>query len=275
MTPRELFEFGKRLVAKGKFAEGAEHLTRLLKQYHLQDAPYREAVQALFKAALATGQDQSIVENFEIIKEKLPDVEIDFHSILRIALAYRALGEYERSFLVYRATIEAVFQRESQIAGFLDDRGQFQRLAPSDGTPVARISGGILRRDGHVRPGTRGVRQGAGASTNDELRKAGLTRIDLIAASINMLDHFVATWPNDPAADQATFSAVSAFLDLEKYPAAIARFRRAIARYPDSAVSGQLLVCDWLQPIRAGPKRRRTCDLPQGRRNDAQGPAHG
>ena len=42
-------------------------------------------------------------------------------------LAYRVLGEYERSFLVYRATLEAAFQRETQIAGFLDDRNQFLR----------------------------------------------------------------------------------------------------------------------------------------------------
>jgi alpha-2-macroglobulin len=237
LTPRELFEFGKRLVAKGKFAEGADHLTRLLKQYHLQDAPYREAVQALFQAALATGQDQSIVENFEIIKEKLPDVEIDFPSILRVALAYRALGEYERSFLVYRATIEAVFQRESQIAGFLDDRGQFQRSL--------QVMERLLREypaESYVATATYALAQevsgkAPSASTNDELHKAGLTRVDLIAASINMLDHFVATWPNDPAADQATFSTVSAFLDLEKYQAAIARSRRAVARYPDSGLA--------------------------------------
>jgi alpha-2-macroglobulin len=237
LTPRELFEFGKRLVAKGKFAEGADYLTRLLKQYHLQDAPYRETVQALFQAALATGQDPSIVENFEIIKEKLPDVEIDFPSILRVALAYRALGEYERSFLVYRATIEAVFQRESQIAGFLDDRGQFQRSL--------QVMERLLREypaESYVATATYALAQevsgkAPSASTNDELRNAGLTRVDLIAASINMLDHFVATWPNDPAADQATFSAVSAFLDLEKYEAAVARSRRAIARYPDSGLA--------------------------------------
>ena len=77
----QVVEFGKRLVAKGKFAAGAEHLTQLIKQYHLQDNAYRETVQALFKAALATGEDRAIVENFEIIKEKLPDVEIDFKSI--------------------------------------------------------------------------------------------------------------------------------------------------------------------------------------------------
>ena len=64
LTPRELFYLGKRLVGKGQFAEGADHLTRLIKQYHLQDTIYHETVQALFQAALATGQNPSIVEYF-------------------------------------------------------------------------------------------------------------------------------------------------------------------------------------------------------------------
>jgi alpha-2-macroglobulin len=54
---------------------------------------------------------------------------------------------------------------------------------------------------------------------------------------VQMLDHFLATWPNDPAADQASFSTVSAFLDLEKYEAAIGRCRRAVARYSDSPLA--------------------------------------
>ncbi len=75
------------------------------------------------------------------------------------------------------------------------------------------------------------------AAKSEELLHAGMTRVDLIAASVEMLDHFLATWPNDPAADQATFSTVSAFLDLENYEAAIGRCRRAVTRYPDSPLA--------------------------------------
>jgi hypothetical protein len=194
-------------------------------------------VQALFKAALATGQDQSIVEYFEIVKEKLPDVEIDFKSILRVALAYRALGEYERSFLVYRATLEAAFQRETQIAGFLDDRSQFLRSVQ-----VMERLLGDYPAEAYVATATYSLAQevygkAPAAAKSEELLHAGLTRVDLIAASVEMLDHFLATWPNDPAADQATFSTVSAFLDLEKYEAAIGRCRRAVARYPESPLA--------------------------------------
>ena len=237
LTPRELFYLGKRLVGKGQFAEGADYLTRLIKQYHLQDTIYHETVQALFQAALATGQNPSIVEYFEIIKEKLPDIEIDFPSILRVALAYRALGEYERSFLVYRATLEAAFQRETQIAGFLDDRNQFLRSVQ-----VMERLLGDYPAEAYVAMASYSLAQevygkAPSAAKSEELLHAGMTRVDLIAASVEMLDHFLATWPNDPAADQATFSTVSAFLDLEKYEAAIGRCRRAVARYPDSPLA--------------------------------------
>src|SRR5690606_18722445 len=88
---------------------------------------YQTAAQLLFRTSLEVGQNDEIVRYFEIIKEKYPDVEVDFTSILRVAAAYRDLGEYERGYLVYRATIEASFERESQIAGFLVKRGEFLR----------------------------------------------------------------------------------------------------------------------------------------------------
>jgi len=66
------------------------------------------------------------------------------------------------------------------------------------------------------------------------LRKAGVTRVELIAASVQMLDAFLSTWPTDPAADQAAFSLANALLDLEKFVPAIERCTKYAERYPDS-----------------------------------------
>ena len=49
-----------------------------------------------------------------------------------------------------------------------------------------------------------------------------------------MLDHFLTVWPEDPAADQASFAAANALLDLDQYDAAIARCEEYAERYPDS-----------------------------------------
>jgi len=56
---------------------------------------------------IRTGPPQEVVRYFEIIKEKWPDLEIPFEKITKIAAAYHEIGEYERSFLVFRATLES------------------------------------------------------------------------------------------------------------------------------------------------------------------------
>jgi len=234
LTPVERYEFGKRLIAKGEHAAASEHLTALFTGWQLNANIYQEVVRMLFTASLAIGKDDAIVEYFEIIKERYPEVEIEFDSILRVAAAYRELGEYERSYLVYRATVEGSFQRESQIAGFLDARGEFVR--------AVQVLEDVLRQypaESYIATATYSLAgevygKAAEAAANTKLRDAKITRVDLIAASIEMFDHFLSTWPTDPAADQVSFSMASAYLDLERYETTIARCEDFAKRYPDS-----------------------------------------
>ena len=234
LTPAERYEFGKRLIAKGEHAAASEHLTALFTGWQLNANIYQEVVRLLFTASLAIGKDDAIVEYFEIIKERYPEVEIDFDSILRVSAAYRELGEYERSYLVYRATVEGSFQRESQIAGFLDARGEFVR--------AVQVLENVLRQypaESYIATATYSLAgevygKAAEAAANTKLRDAKITRVDLIAASIEMFDHFLSTWPTDPAADQVSFSMASAYLDLERYETTIARCEDFAKRYPDS-----------------------------------------
>ncbi|MBI3866371.1 MAG: hypothetical protein HY290_31210, partial [Planctomycetia bacterium] len=234
LTPQEQYEFGKRLAAKHEYKAAADHLRTLFKDYRLQDNFYREVVQLLFDSALAADDHAEIVQYFEIVKEKYPDVEVSFENILKVARAYTELGEYERSYLVYRATAEGNFMRESQIAGFLDERGEFLRSV--------QVMERLLREypaEAYIATATYALSQevygkAPEASANVKLREAGITRVDLIASSIHMLDHFLSTWPTDPAADQASFALANALLDLEQYAAAIKRCGTYAARYPDS-----------------------------------------
>jgi tetratricopeptide (TPR) repeat protein len=234
LTPQERYEFGKRLAAKRDFAGAAEHLRPLFKDFQLQDNIYREVVQLLFDASLAADNHSEVVQYFEVIKEKYPDVEVSFENILKVAKAYTELGEYERSYLVYRATAEGNFMRESQIAGFLDQRGEFLRSV--------QVMERLLREypaESYIATAAYALSQevygkAPEALTNVKLREANITRIDLIAASIHMLDHFLSTWATDPAADQASFALANALLDLEQYETAIKRCDTFANRYPDS-----------------------------------------
>lgn len=234
LTPQELFEFGKRLVAKYDYAGAGTHLRPLFKDYRLQDNIYREVVQMLFDVALAANDHGEIVQFFEIVKEKYPDVEVSFENILKVAKAYLELGEYERGYLVYRATAEGSFMRESQIAGFLDERGEFLRSV--------QVMERLLREypaESYIATATYALAQevygkAPEAAANPKLREANITRVDLIASSIHMLDHFLSTWATDPAADQASFALANALLDLEQYPAAIERCETFAERFADS-----------------------------------------
>jgi tetratricopeptide (TPR) repeat protein len=233
LTPEEDYEFGKRYFANGNFAKADVHLSRLFKKYKLSDI-YGEVVQMLFQTSLEAKRHTDVVQYFEIIKEKLPDVEISFENILRVADAYREISEYERSYLVFRSTLEAAFQRESQIAGFLDERGEFLRSVQ-----VMEKLLWSYPAESYIATATYALAQevygkAPEAAQNEKLKAVGITRIDLIAASVQMLDHFVATWATDPAADQASFSLANALLDLERYPEVVARCTAFAKRYPNS-----------------------------------------
>jgi tetratricopeptide (TPR) repeat protein len=234
LTPVELFEFGRRMGQKKDFDGAHQHLTALFKDYRLNSQTYQQVVQMLFKIVLELNRNDEIVAYFEIVKEKYPDVEIDFPSILKVAAAYRELGEYERSYLVYRATIEASFERESQIAGFLDARGEFVRSV--------EVMERLLRdypAESYVATATYALAQEVYgkaplAAADAKLKEAEITRVELIASAIGMLDHYLSTWPTDPATDQASFSLANALLDLEQYANAIARCEKFAVRYPES-----------------------------------------
>eukprot|EP00913_Durusdinium_trenchii_P013388 g12569.t1 len=234
LSPVELYEFGKRLLAKGDHKAADGHLSKLFADYRLKSNIFKEVVQMLFRTSLANKANDAVVKYFEIIKEKYPEIEIDFDAILQVAAAYRQLGEYERGYLVYRATIEASFLRESQIAGFLDGRGEFLRsvqvlerlLADYPAESYVALATYALAQEVYGKAGE--------IARNKKLRDAGLTKVNLISTSIRMIDHFISTWPKDPAADQAAFSIANSYLDLEDFKGAIARCETYATRYPKS-----------------------------------------
>lgn len=236
LTPDELYHLGQRLEAKGDNAGAHRNLTDLFANYRLREEPYKEVVQTLFRTSLAAANHGDTVKFFEIIKEKYADVEVSFENILKVAASYAELGEYERSYLVYRATLEASFQRESQVAGFLEDRGEILRSV--------QVVEHLLHdypAESYIATATYALaqelyRKAPLAKDNEQLKASKITRVQMIAAAIEMLDHFVSTWPKDPAADQASFALANGLLDIDQFERAIERSEKYAERYPDSAL---------------------------------------
>jgi alpha-2-macroglobulin len=234
LTPTELYHLGFAHFEQGEMAEAHQLLSELMDNWRLDAAHYKEAARALFTTSLKAGDHGGIVKYFEVIKEQFPDIEVSFADILKVALSYRELGEYERSYLVYRMTVQGAFERESQVAGFLNERGEFVRSVNVledlllDYPAEAYIATAAYALAQEV------YRKAPQAADDPKLVEASLTRVHLIAAAIRMLDHFLTTWPRDPAADQASFALANALLDLEQYETAIARAESYAERYPQS-----------------------------------------
>jgi tetratricopeptide (TPR) repeat protein len=258
VSPRELYEIGKRhleraratrepaavrnplqpnagsLTQNAAFGTAGKHLAELFDKYTLKPEIYKEVAQMLFEVSLAVGKAPDIVRYFEIIKEKWPNLEIPFGHIVQVGAAYRELNEYERSYLVFRSTAEGSFARESEIGGFLESQGEFERSVA--------VMDRILREypaEAYIASATYALAQrvyamAPNAARDPKMRERRVTRVDLIREAVGRLDDFITVWPDDPAADQASFSLASALVELEAWPSAIERSSRFAERFPKS-----------------------------------------
>ncbi len=167
------------------------HLTELVEKWNLRPEVYKDAVEMLLDIHLEIGPPAKIVHYFEIIKEKWPNEEIPFAKIVKVGAAYHEMGEYERSYLVFRATVESNFARESEVAGFLQSQGELLRS-------VEAMSG-LLRNyppEGYVAAATYALAQQVAAkapeAANDaKLRQQKVNRVDLLRRAWTMLEGFL------------------------------------------------------------------------------------
>jgi hypothetical protein len=234
LTPQELYELGKREFDAGRPAEAGKHLGELVAKWNLKADVYKHAVGMLLDVHLATGPAGQIVRWFEIIKEKWPAEEIPFAKILKVAAAYHDIGEYERSYLVFRATVEGSFARESRVAGFLEEQGEFLRSVAVMGRLLAEYPPENYAAAAAYALAQRVYAKAPEAAGNEGLRKAKVNRVDLVRRAWTMLEGFLTAYPDDPAADQAAFAAANALLDLRAYKECVAACNQYARRYPKS-----------------------------------------
>ncbi len=231
LSPHELYDLGKRMAAKKDYAGAVKNLADLVDHWNLRQDIYKDAVQTLLDVHLEIGPPAKIVHYFEIIKERWPNEEIPFAKIVKVGAAYHEMGEYERSYLVFRATVESNFSRESEVAGFLDAQGELLRSVDT--------MSGLLRNyppEGYIAAAAYSLAQQVTAKAPEaaddaKLRQAKVNKVDLLHRGWTMLESFLTAWPDDPAADQAAFAAASTLLDLKAYREAAAACGRYAKRY--------------------------------------------
>ena len=153
---------------KGDYTAAGPHLARIVGEVERE----AECVQGIGPDAVghpsADRPAGRVVRYFEIIKEKWPELELPFEKIVKVAAAYHELGEYERSYLVFRATTESSFGRESAVGRLSGRARRILAQRGRDEPAAGRISAGALYRRGHVRLVATGVCQGAASGGGSE-----------------------------------------------------------------------------------------------------------
>ena len=236
LSPVEMYELGKRHFAKKEFADAGKNLDDLLnnEKWIVNPDTYKESAHMLLDIRLETGPSAQVVRYFEIIKEKWPDLEITFDKIMKVGAAYHEVGEYERSYLVFRATVENSFIRENGVAGFLESQGEFLRSVDFMNRLLAEYPPEPYVAAATFSLAQRVYAKAPQAADDVKLRDKKITRVDLVQLALRMLDHFLTTYPEDPAADQAAFSLANAMLELKQFQQVIAAATRFAERYKES-----------------------------------------
>ncbi len=268
MTPDELFHLGRLHFDDAQYEHAAAFLEKLIgESWILRDEPYREAIRMLLSCALKRDDAEAMVNYFEILKEKHPDLVIPFADIVKVADAYARTDQHERAYFIYHATADASFVRDTAVGGVLEEEGRFLesidfledlwRTYPD--TPQVQsvyyaISQNLYAKAADpksVRPrriasarrnaGDRTVASGgpAGRRTADSVPTARpsekhLSRADILLESARLLESFLALYPQSPVADEATYSLANVILDLDDYDRVVALSKRSAELFPDS-----------------------------------------
>jgi alpha-2-macroglobulin len=237
-TPDELFARGKALFQGGKLAEAAQPLEELFGGYSLNDVTARDAARMLLTIHIKDYQPRKVVQDFEILREKGPELVIPFDEVQVVGRAYRDIGEFERAYLVFRAIVEASYLEDAQVGETLRQRGRtleataylidLWRESPntasieSDFFGLSQILAGAA------------TRASSDPILRRELAEAGVTRSQLLLQTIRMIQVVLAQSPKNPLVDEAGLALLGAYLELEDFESVVKLAPRFAKLYPKS-----------------------------------------
>jgi alpha-2-macroglobulin len=240
----ERLELARLLFDSGLFEEARAHLDILRGDAAAMRDNEREIARMLLWAHTARSpmESKQVVELFETLSERHPDIVIPFDRILKVAEAYRQIGEFERAWLVYRATLEGGFVRDAGVSAALEANGDFpasvehklalwQEYPDLPDVSLAYFSLAQSLQDKSAEPGAVPVRPGA-------LKP---TKTQLLERSRDLLRRFVTLRAKDDLADDASFSLANVFFDLKDYASVVTTAGTASAAYPKSPFANSFL----------------------------------
>jgi len=238
-TPDELYARGKAHYDAGRYSEAGLALEPLFSGYTLRDDVAKNAATMLLLINIRQDQARKIVQYFEIVKEKAPELILSFDQLIVIGKAYRDINEYERAMIVWRGLIEASYLEDARVGELLRQRGEtLKGLAYLIELWQSYPNTASIESDFFGL--SQVVAQAAARAFSDvdlrrEMAAAGITRSELLLQNIRLIQVFLSQSPRNPLADEASLALVGAFTELEDFKAVVKLASGFAKLYPKSS----------------------------------------
>lgn len=259
MNGAEHFELATKLFDDGRADEAQKHLDALFADKDDRRRYERDIARMLLW--IHTSHEQldaaRIIQMFEILRERHPELVIPFDKTLTVGRAYREISEFERAWLVFQAAIESSFLNDAKLSAVLEDQGQylgsvryqeelwFEYPDSADVTTAFfALSQSLFQRAPEAKAiAAREQRLRQRMPTPDEADaelhdKPGdrnePEKIAMLEQSRSMLHRFLTLYANDPLADDAAFSEANVYFALKDYENVVKHAARGAQRHADS-----------------------------------------
>jgi len=254
MNDGERFALGQAYFNDGLYEQALKFLPELFDR----ETKYNERETARMLLWIHTEASfydaRRVVDTFEVLRRRFPDLVIPFDKILTVGRAYRDIKEFERAMLVFRATIDTSFINDSNISAILQDEGQFLGsidyqaglwLQYPDTADVIGAHFALAQLLYQKAPEAHllakqeknlilagSAKPQAAVNGNDPKRTP--TKVDMLRQTIAMLNTFLTHYPADPLADDAAFTMSNVLLDLKAFETVVKLSEAFKERYAKS-----------------------------------------
>lgn len=231
------YEIGKYYFARKDHKNAYEHLKPLLDDEMFSEQAYcASAAKMLLLSSIKEGLGDSIIESFEILKEKSPDEILTFDDMGAVAKAYKEIKEYERAINVNSAILEAYFLQESNIAGTLKGIENHKKAVDIMCRLIMNYQDCKLVQDMHsgLAQNLIAYAKTAGAFTSPDKAEKQFTRMEALEESARLFELYLSIYPEAKNCDEVSYSLANTCAEMPDYEKAGKFARLCSARYPNS-----------------------------------------
>ncbi|MEM7478947.1 MAG: hypothetical protein AAF483_28525, partial [Planctomycetota bacterium] len=259
MNGAEHFELATKLFNDGKMQEAQTHLDALFADSNDRKRYERDIARMLLW--IHTSKENldaaRIVEMFEILRERHPQLVIPFDKTLTVGRAYREIGEFERAWLVFQAAIQSSFLNDAKLSAVLEDQGQylgsvqyqedlwFEYPDSADvSTAFFALSQSLFQKAPEAksiaaREQRLRLREAPPQEQDSDIHDGTAEQMEpekvaMLEQSRELIHRFLTLYSTDPLADDAAFSEANVFFALKDYENVVDRSVAGAQRHADS-----------------------------------------